>query len=45
MQQERLLEACLVLTRTEAGLDRCGLVDISSLTARLLRIADLVGLL
>jgi signal transduction histidine kinase len=44
MQQERLLEACLVLTRSEAGLDRCELVDIASLTARLLRIADLEGL-
>jgi signal transduction histidine kinase len=44
MQQERLLEACLALTRSEAGLDRCELVDIASLTARLLRIADLEGL-
>jgi signal transduction histidine kinase len=44
LQQERLLEACLVLTRSEAGLDRCELVDISSLTARLLRLADLNGL-
>jgi signal transduction histidine kinase len=44
MQQERLLEACLVLTGSEAGLDRCELVDIASLTARLLRIADLEGL-
>lgn len=44
MQQERLLEACLVLTRSEAGLDRRELVDIVSLTSRLLRIADLEGL-
>ena len=44
MQQERLLKACLVLTRSEAGLDRCELVDIASITARLLRIADPEGL-
>lgn len=44
MQQERLLEACLVLTRSEAGLDRCELVDVASVTARLLRSADIEGL-
>ncbi len=45
-QQERLLEACLTLTRTQAGLepDRCEIVDIASLTVRLLRITDLDGL-
>jgi signal transduction histidine kinase len=44
IQQARLLEACLVLTRSETGLERCELVDIASLTARLLRIADPEGL-
>lgn len=44
MQQERSLEACLVLTRSEAGLDRRELVDITSLTARLLRTSDPEGL-
>jgi signal transduction histidine kinase len=44
MQQEQLLEACLVLTRSEAGLDQCEPVDIALLAARLLRVADFEGL-
>ncbi len=43
-QQERLLEACLALSRSQAGLGKCDLVDIASLSAELVRSTDLDGL-
>ena len=43
-QQERLLDACLALGRSQAGLEGCAIVDIASLTAALLRTVDLEGL-
>ncbi len=42
-QEERLLEACLALSRSQAGLGQCELVDLASLTAKLLRTTDLNG--
>lgn len=44
MQQERLLEACLALSRSQAGLGDCEIVDLASLTAERLRNMDLEGL-
>jgi signal transduction histidine kinase len=44
-QQERLLEACLALSRSQAGLSDCEPVDIASLVAGLLRTGDLEGLI
>jgi signal transduction histidine kinase len=43
-QQERVLEACLALSRSQAGLEECEVVDIASLVAMLLHNADLEGL-
>jgi signal transduction histidine kinase len=43
-QQERVLEACLALGRSQAGLGECESVDLSSLVAALLRTTDLEGL-
>lgn len=43
-QQERLLEACLALSRSQAALSEYEIVDISSLAAGLLRTAHLNGL-
>lgn len=43
-QQERLLEACLALARSQAGLTRCETLDVGSLVANLLRAGDPGGL-
>jgi signal transduction histidine kinase len=43
-QQERLLEACLTLTRSEDGPRRCELVDLAAIAAESLRAQDLSGL-
>lgn len=40
-QQERLLEACLALSRSELGLQRCEQVDLAAITAGALRAHDL----
>jgi signal transduction histidine kinase len=44
MQQERLLEACLVLSRSQSGLRRREIVDLGSIAAELVRHHDLQGL-
>ena len=41
LQQERLLEACLALARSERGLARCEPVDLAAITAEALRAHDL----
>jgi signal transduction histidine kinase len=43
-QQERVLAACLKLSRSEAGLDGCELLDLAEITAERLRSTDLEGL-
>lgn len=43
IQQERLLEACLALSQSQAGLGQRETVDVASLVAELLRTADLQG--
>jgi signal transduction histidine kinase len=43
-QQERLLEACLVLSRSEWGLQRSDRVDLAVIAATVLRAHDLSGL-
>jgi len=43
-QQERLLEACLALSRSQSGLSRCERVDLASIVAVLVRSRDLRGL-
>lgn len=40
-QQEQLLEACLALSRSEAGLQRCEQVDLAPIAAAALRAHDL----
>ena len=39
-QQERLLEACLALARSQTGLTRCETLDLGSVVADLLRAGD-----
>jgi signal transduction histidine kinase len=41
MQQERLLEACLTLARSQGSLPRCERVDLASITAEALQAHDL----
>jgi len=43
-RQERLLEACLTLARSEGGLARCEPVDLAAVAAEALRAHDLGGL-
>jgi signal transduction histidine kinase len=43
-QQERVLAACIKLSRSEAGLDCCELLDLAMITAERLRSTDLEGL-
>ena len=43
-QQERLLEACLALARSEGGPQRCEPVDIAAIAGEALRAHDLSGL-
>jgi signal transduction histidine kinase len=43
-QQERVLAACIKLSRSEAGLDCCELLDLATITAERLRSTDLDGL-
>ncbi len=43
-QQERLLEACLTLARSQGGTQRCVPVDLAATTAEALRAHDLNGL-
>jgi signal transduction histidine kinase len=43
-QQERLLDACLALSRSRGGLSRCETVDLGSVVAGLVRTRDLRGL-
>jgi signal transduction histidine kinase len=40
-QQERLLDACLALSRSESGLQRCEQVDLAAIAAAALRAHDL----
>jgi signal transduction histidine kinase len=40
-QQERLLDACLTLARSEAGLQRCERVDLAAIAAEAIRAHDL----
>jgi signal transduction histidine kinase len=42
-QQERVLTACITLSRTDVGLGRCEIVDLEALVARLLRSTNLQG--
>ena len=44
MQQERVLEACLTLARSEGGAERCEPVDLSAIAAAALEAHDLRGL-
>jgi signal transduction histidine kinase len=43
-QQERVLAACIKLSRSEVGLDRCELLDLATITAERLRSTDLESL-
>jgi signal transduction histidine kinase len=43
-QQERVLAACIKLSRSEGGLDCCELLDLAEITAERLRSTDLEGL-
>jgi signal transduction histidine kinase len=43
-QQERLIEACLALARSQGGPQRCELVDLAAVAAEALRAHDLSGL-
>ena len=43
-QQERLLEACLTLARSQGGPQRCEPVDLAAIAAEALRAHDLSGL-
>ncbi len=43
-QQERILAACITLSRSQAGLGACESVDLAVLAAELLRTTDLEGL-
>jgi signal transduction histidine kinase len=42
-QQERVLAACITLSRSEAGLGRCEHVDLAAIAAELLHSTDLQG--
>jgi signal transduction histidine kinase len=44
LQQERVLEACLTLARSEGGRQRCEVVDLAAVAAAALRAHDLSGL-
>ncbi len=44
VQQERLLEACLALSRSQSGLRKRETVDLSSIVAEIVRNQDLQGL-
>lgn len=44
MQQERLLEACLTLARSEGGPERCEPVDLAAIAREALRAHDASGL-